>query len=210
MADSVLSIYNGALSIVRHRPLVTVTDNTEGRRLCDVHYAKSKAWCLEQGLWNFALRTTMLEPSVTETPVFGANYAFEKPEDFVRLNAISGNAYFNPTLEHYVDEGPFWVADCDPLYVSYVSDDVAYGGDISNWPATFDLAVEHDLAYRIAPHLTSMGNDALVDLMKMRDRTIRDARSKDALNQPVSRPPPGRLSQSRMGSNRLSGRPWWR
>jgi hypothetical protein len=210
MAASVLSIYNGALAKVRHRNLATATDNTEARRLCDSEYAKAKAWCLEQGLWNFALRTTMLESSTVVTPEFGMSYAFEKPDDFVRLNAISGNAYFNPTLEQYADEGGFWVADIDPLYVSYISNDASYGGDISRWPATFDLAVEYDLAFRIAPHLTSMGGDALVDLMKMRDRAIRDARSKDALNQPASRPPPGRLTQSRMGSNALSGRPWWR
>lgn len=210
MAASVLSIYNGALAKVRHRNLSTATDNTEARYLCDAEYAKAKAWCLEQGLWNFAVRTTMLESSTVVTPEFGMSYAFEKPDDFVRLNAISGNAYFNPTLEQYVDEGGFWVADIDPLYVSYISNDASYGGDISRWTATFDLAVEYDLAFRIAPHLTSMGNDALVDLMKMRDRAIKDARSKDAMNQPASRPPPGRLTQSRMGSSILSGRPWWR
>lgn len=212
MASSILSIYNGALRIIRHRSLATVSDDTEARYLCDAEYAKVKAWALEQGLWNFALRASAIEYDSGNSPEFGYTYAFAKPDDFVRLNAIGANAYFYPPLEHYTDEGAFWLADVDLLYVSYVSDGASYGGDISTWTATFDLAVEYELAFRIAPHLTSMGEDSLKDLERKRDKAMRDARSKDALNQGAQRPPPGRLVQSRLGNrwSRNDGRPWWR
>lgn len=204
-----LSLYNGALRILKHRK-IALTDNVEARHLLDDEYDKVIAWCLEQGLWNFALRATALEADVEIEPEFGHSYAFEQPLDYVRLNAISSNGHFNPTLEHYVDEGGYWLASTNPIYVSYVSNGNDFGGDLSRWTATFVLAVEYELAYRIAPHLTSMGEDAARELERRRDKSMRDARSKDALNQPAQRPPPGRLVQSRIGSGSASGRPWWR
>lgn len=207
---SQLSLYNSSLRIVKHRKLSTLTDDTEARYLLDDEYAKVVAWMLEQGLWNFALRTLALEASVDVEPEFGFSYAFEKPDDYVRLNAISGNATFYPTLDEFNDEGSYWVANCDPLYLSYISNHTDYGNDLGRWPSSFELAVEHELAYRIAPHLTAMGDNEYRDLERRRDRAVRDARSKDAMNQPVSRPPPGRLVQARGYGSGHGGRPWWR
>lgn len=205
-----LSIYNGALAILKHRPLATITDDTEPRYLLDNEYAKTKAWMLEQGLWNFALRATKLEPDTGNTPAFGHSYAFEQPTDYVRLNAISSDPYFYQTLEDFIDEAGYWIASVTPLYVSYVSDDNSYGGDLSKWTTLYERAIEFELAYRVAPHLTSMGNESMSELERRKNTALRDARSKDALNQPAKRPPSGRLVQSRGGSRGSSGTPPWR
>jgi len=205
-----LSLYNGALAILKHRPLATAADDTEARYLLDNEFAKVKSWLLEQGLWNFALRTTMLEPDTGNTPSFGHSYAFEQPEDYVRLNAISADAYFYQTLENYIDEAGYWIASINPLYVSYVSDNTSYGGDLSKWTSLYERAFEYELAHRVAPHLTSMGADAMQEMERKRDKSLRDARSKDALNQPAKRPPSGRLVQSRGGTRGSSGTPPWR
>jgi hypothetical protein len=178
----------------------------------DDEYDKARKYCLEQGLWNFALRTTLLEPDTDNEPLFGYLYAFLRPDDYVRLNAISGDPYFNLTLEEYVDEGPYFLASINPLYVSYISDHPSYGMDMGSWPATFELAVEYELAHRIAPHLTAMGDGDLQRLDDERITAIRDARSKDAMNQPAKRPPAGRLVRARQGQRYSvqDGRPWWR
>lgn len=209
---SQLSLYNGALRLIKQRRLATLTDDVEARYHLDDEYNKSIRYCLEQGLWNFALRTTQLEQDTTNEPVFGYLYAFLQPDDFVRLNAISSNSYMNPTLEEYVVEGAYWLAQTNPLYVSYISDDPLYGYDLGRWPATFELGVEYELAYRVAPHLTAMSDGDLERLFKEKVHAIRDARSKDALEQPASRPPPGRLVRARQGSrySASDGRPWWR
>lgn len=207
-----LSLYNGALRIIKNRKLDSLTEDVEERYLLDDEYPKVLRYCLEQGLWNFALRTTLLEPDDTNEPVWGDNYAFLKPDDYIRLNAISADQYFSVTYDGYVDEGPYWIASVNPLYVSYVSDHELYGKDYGRWPATFELFVEYELAHRVAPHLTAMSDGDLKRLFDEKIFAMKDARSKDALNQPIQRPPPGRLVRARMG-NRYSatdGRPWWR
>jgi hypothetical protein len=211
MADQ-LSLYNGALRILKNRHLDSLTEDVEERYLLDLEYNKAIRYCLEQGLWNFALRATLLEPDDTNEPTWGDLYVFQKPEDYVRLNAIASDQYFSVTLGEYTDEGDYWVASINPLYVSYVSDDPAYGYNLGRWPATFELAVEYELAHRSAPHLTAMSDQDLVRLREEKIEAIRDARSKDALNQPAMRPPPGRLVRARQGSrySAQDGRPWWR
>ena len=208
---SQLGIYREAAAIIKQRPPVTVSDNTECARLFGYEYSNTLAYCLEQGLWNFALRSIELNSDPNIDPQFGYTYAFEKPTDFVRLNGIAGNGYFNPTLEEYLDEGAYWFASIDPLYVSYVSNGVTYGLNLGSWPATFQRFVAYELAYRTAPHLTAMEDAGLKMLYQQKVTALSDARTKDAMNQPVSRPPPGRLLTARYGSRGgLGGTPWWR
>lgn len=207
-----LSLYNGALRLIRSTRLESLTEDVEARYLLDEEYDKAIKYCLEQGLWNFALRTTMLEPDDTNEPEFGYLYAFLQPDDYVRLNAISGQEYFYQTLEDYVEEGPYFLASINPLYVSYISDGPLYGMDMGRWPATFELAVEYELADRIAPHLTAMSDRDLARLKDEKISAIKDARSKDAMDQPAKRPPAGRLVRARQGTRYSiqDGRPWWR
>jgi hypothetical protein len=208
---SQLIVYREAAAILKNRPPVTVSDATEICRLFGYEYSNTLAYCLEQGLWNFALRSIELNSDASIDPQFGYTFAFEKPTDFVRLNGISGNGYFNPTIEEYLDEGSYWFASIDPLYVSYVSNGVTYGLDLGKWPATFQRYVAFELAARTAPHLTAMEPAEYKLLEQRRMMALSDARTKDAMNQPVSRPPPGRLVTARYGSRGgLGGTPWWR
>lgn len=209
-----LSLYNGALRIIKHRPLATTTDDVEARYLLDDEYEQTLAWCLEQGLWNHASRMVEIEASEDEEPLFGLNYAFDKPSDYVRLVKISASPYLYPTLEdlQYIEEGDYWFSSVNPLYVQYVSNDDAYGGSFGLWPQTYTLFVQHELAARVAPHLGSFSANELDQIDSKRDRALKDARSKDAMGQGAQRPPPGRLTQSRgrglFGGN--NGRPYWR
>lgn len=207
-----LTLYNGALRIIKNRKLSALTDTVEARYLLDDEYEKVKKYCIEQGLWNFALRTVALEPDTGNTPEFGYQNAFETPSDFVRLNAIAANANMYPTLEDYAIEGSYYLANLSTLYMSYVSNGVNYGYDLSKWPATFELYVEHELASRIVGHLTNASAADIETLEASKKKALKDARSKDALNQAAIRPPPGKLVQSRTGMRGSSNgqSPWWR
>jgi hypothetical protein len=83
---------------------------------------------------------------------------------------------------------------------------------MGRWPATFERFVEYELALRIAPHLTALSDADLKRMYDMRANAMKDARSKDAMNQPSMFPPPGRLVRARQGSrySASDGRPWWR
>lgn len=207
---SQLALYRAAAGIIKHRPPDSLVEDTEIVNLLNLEYANVIAFCLEQGLWNFALRAIALGASVDVEPSFGYTYAFERPDDFVRLNAISHNEMFYPTIEAYVIEGEYWFAFCNPLFVSYLSNGTSFGNNLGSWPASYQRYVEYELACRVAPHLTAMNIQELGQLDKMRRNAMDNAKANDALEQPAQRPPPGRLVTARYGSRGWGQTPWWR
>lgn len=172
------------------------------RRLLDESYDRAVLYMLEQGLWNFAMRTVAMEEETDIEPAFGYSYVFERPADYVRLNAISDNGTMWPTLDDYTEEGEYWNANVAPLYMQYVSNGTSYGLNSSGWPETFKRALEAWLAIEIGPHagVSARGMELLKDEFKIK---LRDARSKDAFNQAAMSPPPGRLTRARVGYSSL-------
>jgi hypothetical protein len=129
------------------------------------------------------------------------DYAIPKPDDYAgRIVAISGNQRFDPPLDDYHEDGGFsgyiW-CDVDPLYFRYISNSVEYGLDLANWHPAFERYVEYELAWRIAPHLTSMSANEKDEFRKDKKRALLDAQAKDARNQGAQKLPQGRLVQAR-------------
>lgn len=198
----------GALRLVKQRKIDTLTDDEWARYELDGEYDKCLEYMLESGLWNFAMRTVAVDFDPATDPSFGFSYAFEKPDDWVRTAIVSGNPRMFPPLGAYewLDETDYWSAHVTPLYVSYVSNGASYGLDLARWPATFERAVEFDLAYRIAPTVTGMTDKDSERLELRRHRALKNAQSKDALNQAPKTRPPGRLVSSRRGNLSLASR----
>ena len=85
-----LGLYNGALRLVGNTKLASLTVNEEAQwLLTDVWNDGNGAVqaCLEEGLWFFATRTSMLGYDPTITPSFGYAFAFEKPADWAAAAA---------------------------------------------------------------------------------------------------------------------------
>lgn len=196
-----LSLYNGALRVIGERRLASLSENREPRRLLDgVWDDGARRYCLEQGQWNFAARTIEIgyEPSVT--PDFGYSRAFTKPDDWVRTMALASDEYFRNPIIGYEDNNGYWWSDYDTLYVKYVSDDSAYGLDLSLWPESFTKYVEHYLADEIVWPLTQ--NQQKKDKVeKDMERALKKARSLDAMNQPTQLPPMGSFASARLGGS---------
>lgn len=228
VSSATLAIYNGVLRLIGQRltnafddkiitrRLYDASGNPEAkqapslpafdveteallRRLLDEAYDRSVQYMLEQGLWNFALRTVAIEDSTDVEPAFGYSYVFERPDDYVRLVRISDTGTLYPTLDDYLEEGLNWSANVTPLYMQYVSNGASYGTNQSLWPETFKKALEAHLALEIAPHVPRMSARAIEGLTETLRLRLRDARGKDAFNQAAERPPPGRLSTARNG-----------
>lgn len=195
-----LGIYNEALILLESRTLATLTDNRAERRTLDAVYAPTMAYMLEAGMWNFAARPIEIDASDDVTSEFGWQYVFEKPTDYVRLIRISDNERLSPTLDYFGEEGDYFLADVTPLYIQYVSDDVTYGSDLGKWPASFTTAFIDELAYRAAPQVNHVPITVRDWLSKKKRSSLAFARGKDAVNQPRSALPVGRLVQSRSGS----------
>lgn len=199
-----LGLYNTALAEIGDRPLASLTESVESRRVLDLYYDNVVTDCLEAGQWNFAIRTIRAEADPNTTPNFGPPDVFAKPDDWVRTIALSADAYCRLPLTDYIDDVDYWPADIDPIYIRYVSNDSAYGLALDNWPRSFARFVELALALRICERLTQIASKRERLLADLRDAR-RNALNKDALNeaQPKFRPTGSwTLARGRSGGDR--------
>lgn len=202
MTTSKLSLYNGALLECGERALASLAENTESRRLLDQAWdAGAVDYCLGQGQWKFATRTIEMSPSSSVTPPFGYSKAYGIPDDHIRTTGLCSDEYGQSPVTQYAAEQSFIFSDIEPLYLSYVSNDVGYGNDLSLWPADFAEYVHAYLASKIIKKLNQSESDrnTIYQLLKMR---LRDAKSSDAMEGPTKFLPVGRFVRARIGSGR--------
>jgi hypothetical protein len=207
MSATRLGLYNEALAICGERKLASLSENREPRRVLDDVWTRGRgatSYCLELGQWNFATRAQQIQYTASVAPAFGFRRAFAKPVDLVRLTAICADEYFRAPLtdRDYADEAGYWYADLDITYVRFVSDDAAYGNDLSRWPETFTRFVATYLADEIVEKLTqSATKRQMVHALWKERRT--SARTKDAQGEGARFPPAGTWSRARAsGSGR--------
>lgn len=217
MSTSRLKIYNSALLLCGERSIANVSVVEESRYLLDeVWNDDGVEYCLEQGQWMFAMRTSQFTYSTTSTPAFGYRRAFTKPTDWMLTSAVCSDEYFKTPLTEYADEAGFWYADIDDIYVRYVSDDSTYGLDFSKWPPSFTDYVKTYFASRICHKLP--GGKELVQKFHgppgypqrgLLHQALLNAKNRCAMAVPTSFPARGNWVSARAGrgSNRDRGSP---
>lgn len=198
MTTSQLTIYNDACVHLGERQLASLAENNEIRRVFDLVWPGARKYCLEHGHWKFAQRTSALSYSGSITPTFGYARAFDKPTDMVKLSRMCADEFFTIPVTQVVEENSLWFTNIDTLYISYVSNDTAYGYDYSLWPETFSLFVSLYLALRAAPRISKMD---LRDLREQFRLAKEDAQAKDAVQGATQFLPRGEWVQSRRGGS---------
>lgn len=149
MADR-LTLYKRALQIAGERTITSLTENVEGRHLLDnVWTTGGVDLCLSEGTWSFAIRSAQVDYDTAVSPPFGYAHAFTKPDDYIRIVALCTDEFFRVPHLRYIDEGGYWWADEETIYVRYVSNDAAYGGNIGGWPPLFFEFVASHFATQI-------------------------------------------------------------
>ncbi len=200
MATDKLQLYNGALRIIKQRRLASLTENVEPRYLLDDVWDNGAVqFCLEEGQWNFAMRTVAIDYAPAIEPGFGYRYAYTKPSDWVRTAALCSDEYFNIPLNEMSDEAGYWYSNIIKMYVKFVSNDPSYGFNFALWPQTFQQFVQAYLAQQIAPRLVQSASDK-EDVDKTYSKALSDALAKDAMNGPTTFPPTGSWVASRVGA----------
>lgn len=196
-----LSIYNGSLFVLKQRPLratatVAALDSDLSYRhdLDEVWENGGRETCLAEAIWNHAIRTQAIEYEPSITDEVGHQYAFTKPDDFVRLAAFSSDGMFTEPYLRYRDEGGYWWSDLQTIYVSFVSKHADYGLDMSIWPEKFTRYVEHYFAFRIVGRVTGADPERVEGAMK---RSLNEARGVDAANEATVFPPRGTWVRAR-------------
>lgn len=206
MGTTKLKLYNGALRMLGERKLASLTEDRKPRRVLDETWdAGTIDYCLEKGLWNHAIRTTQASFDPDVSPGFGHAYAFSKPSDFIRTAALCEDEHFYVPHLDYRDEQGYWFSDLSTLYISYVSNDDAYGNDLTLWPQTFIKYVASYLAWSVCKILTQ-GQTNKDDLETEMMAYLRDAKAKDAIAAPTEIPPSGTWVNSRHARHRERGR----
>lgn len=199
MADK-LAVYRNALLFIDERKIASLSEAREPRRALDDAWDNTVDYCLSQGIWNFAIRTVQMDSSASVTPTFGYSYAFVKPSDIVRLYQMGSEDTFAVPFDDFRDEAGYWYCNIDPMFARYVSNDTAYGMDVSLWSPAFVEYVACRLAWRTCGRIT--GSDAKVEALKKEEKRLKqDAASKDAMDEGPIRPPRGTWVRSRASGN---------
>ncbi len=194
-------VYNLALGHLEERALASPTENTEPKRVLDSYWSHCVAYCQEQGLWAFMIRTAQQDASGDVVPSFGYQFAFPLPADWVREVIVSTSPTFEPPLTRYAREAQYLFADFTPLYTSYVSNGPQYGFNLGAWPEYFTEYLSITLARMACKRITGStdllkGDDGLVN----REKKARiDARGKDAMNLPPAFMPMSTWVKARRG-----------
>jgi len=196
---SKLSIYQGAALALGDRKIMSLTENRETRRALDSVWERDGVkTCLQMGLWHFASRSVKYDYSPSVEPPFGFKRAFNKPDDWVRTTKVCEDEYYKVPLLHYTDEGGYWYADLDTIYVSFVSLLPDFGMDFSKWPTNFTRFVELWFAWSICRRTTNSGQTK-DDLWKDVDKALRLAKNTDAMDEATQFLPPGTWATARRG-----------
>ncbi len=200
MADR-LAIYQGALRLLGTSQLASLSEDRPERHKLDAAWEPCVDFLLEQALWNFAIRVVELSPDEDVEALFSYDYAFSKPDDWVRTGSISGTGVYSldEPFNDFEDQGGYWFASADILYVKYVSNDEAYGWNVGAWRQNFAKTVEAYLAFECGlPISADRGNRN--DLYSLYKERLARAKNLDAVDERVQRRPKGSLVRARLGS----------
>lgn len=170
MSDAVkLQIYNQALLAMKERRLASLTEDRESRRVLDEVFDTVQQFCLEQGMWKFAMKAASLTQAGAGS--YGFTYVFNKPSDFIHLFAASENASYDPPLVYnFADEAAVFYANATPLKIRYSSNGASNGGDNTKWPAGFKEYVATELAAWTAYAIT--GNERVAMMLDRRAKIL--------------------------------------
>lgn len=199
---SKLAIYNGACLALGERKLSSLSEGRPSRRRLDSVWDDGGVkTCLQSGFWNFAMQSIELTHSPSIAPAFGFRFAFDKPTDWVRTAVVSADERFSDELLNYEDQGNYWYADFDPIYVRYISDDNELGMDLSIWPENFTRYVSHYFASRITKATSNSNTDKQL-LDQEAKRLLNEAKATDAMDESTKALKPGSWSRARAGRGR--------
>lgn len=147
-----LDLYNRALEILGERSLASLSENREPRRVLDNIWNGSGGnnlieTMLSQGHWKFATRSSKMIFDPSYTALFGYQYAWAIPSDWVIASKVCSDEYLTVPMTRYTIEAGIFYTDWEYVFVSYVSKDNAYGGNLNAWPPNF---VEYVACYMAA------------------------------------------------------------
>lgn len=118
-AQSPVDICNLALDDLKQRPIISITTPVSDTEfVCARNYDNTRREALFAHPWKFAITRIQLTPDVENSPLFGYQYAYNLPNDYIRMISV-GNDYFGSTLrkEREVESNQILIDAQDPWAV---------------------------------------------------------------------------------------------
>ncbi len=165
---STVAICNRALALVGEEPIVSLTDDTEPARRCNLLYADTRDAVLRAHPWNAATARADLAP-LAEAPAFGFAAQYQLPFDCLRVLGMADRR------ARFRVEGRRLLTDAGAAAVVYIrrlADPNALDALLADAVAA---RLAHDLAYALA------GSTSLAARMwELYVRELAEARKADA------------------------------
>ncbi len=150
---------------------------------------------LEAHEWAWAKKYAELS-RLSETPAARWDYAYQLPEDFIRLGAVADNNTMRPELveeDFEVLDGKIYCS-ADSVFIAYVYSKTTVG----TWPSYFVDYVSASLAARMSSVLKSTPERERLEKMKIEQ--LGRARSLDSVQTPIKVLAAGQWRAAMMGS----------
>jgi hypothetical protein len=116
--QTLLGIYNMALSLVGARRAESMDEQTKGLRLCGDFFDSVRDSALALYAWEFAVRQEQLEKG-EDAPSFGHAFAYTLPDDCIKVLEMSPSSWayavIGRTLQTSAD------SDVTPVAISFVA-----------------------------------------------------------------------------------------
>lgn len=174
-----LGVYNDTLRAIGDLRLTTVDEDTEARYVLDDAWDAGVEFCFTEGLWNFATVTEAITANDLLTPIPGFQYAFDKPENWLRTITVAPDSNFSVEAI-YKDEGGNIYANCATLYIRYISGAKKTQPEV--WPPAFAKVVAAYLAKECCERISGSNADGDRRAAEYRD-ILASAKNKDAMDQ---------------------------
>ena len=131
MASGQTDICNLALDDIKQAPIEDITTPTTAtEKVCARNYDAVRRECLFAHPWKFAIKRVQLEPTNT-TPLFGYLYAYDLPEDYIRLITV-GDDYIGDLRSQYeIEDGQLLAVSGDVTFDG-TTKDVRYMYDVTD------------------------------------------------------------------------------
>lgn len=131
-AQSPVDICNLALDDLKQRPIVNIeTPSSDTEFVCARNYDNVRREALFAHPWKFAIFRTQLTPNPSTTPLFGYAYAYDLPNDYIRMISV-GDDYIGDLRQEREIENNQILAQAGDVIFDGTTLDVRYMRDITD------------------------------------------------------------------------------
>lgn len=175
-----LEVYNLALDQLGGKRLESLTQRRESRLILDGEWDNALAYCLEQAIWIFALRTVSATATALPTLNYGFSNAFSRPADCIYTYMLAPTVAFEQPQRDVLEADGFYFGRSGALFARYTSNETIYGLNPALWTAAFAEYLSTYLALKTCLRITRSA-DLTTELATKMAYNLAVAKAKDAV-----------------------------